>query len=117
MRRGRPAKFNDKEKWCPECEAWVALDGFGRKRSTASGRETYCKPCKAKKNQPYKTTYRRRKAHGITDADFQEMWVKQRGLCAVCDRSLLEPGTVKTGKTCIDHDHATNVIRGLLCES
>ena len=37
----------------------------------------------------------------------------QRGLCAIC---LIDIGMDKRDGECIDHDHNTDLIRGLLCK-
>jgi len=47
--------------------------------------------------------------HGTTVATLQAMHDAQRGLCAIC-RDSIDFATAH-----VDHDHATNEIRGLLC--
>ncbi len=54
--------------------------------------------------------------YGITLEQYTEMLLMQKGVCAICGL----PETASDGKgelkrLSIDHDHATNVIRGLLC--
>ena len=51
----------------------------------------------------------------LTPDDLQSMWNQQKGLCANngC-KTMLTMG--KSGY-CIDHDHATGVVRGLLCRN
>lgn len=44
---------------------------------------------------------------GLSSAEFKAMVRKHRGKCAVC--------RVLMGKICVDHDHATGRVRGLLC--
>jgi hypothetical protein len=46
--------------------------------------------------------------YGITVAQFNEMWDKQGGRCAICPRPF-----AKTPH--IDHCHISGKIRGLLC--
>lgn len=46
---------------------------------------------------------------GITLADYDAMMIEQVGRCAICDEAMLDPR--------IDHDHVTDVIRGLLCNT
>lgn len=46
--------------------------------------------------------------YGITVKDYAAMWVRQGGECAICGTPLDENAHV-------DHDHATGVVRGLLC--
>lgn len=52
---------------------------------------------------------RRYRDRGLTEAEYHELLATQDGLCAIC-RS--EPGHYALA---IDHDHATGVVRGLLC--
>ena len=49
--------------------------------------------------------------YGLTTAQREEMYRAQSGRCAVC-RGARESGDLK-----VDHDHATGVIRGLLCHA
>ena len=48
-----------------------------------------------------------RRIYGITLAHFNEMLEAQQGLCAICK---------EVPATEVDHNHATNEVRGLLCE-
>jgi hypothetical protein len=48
-----------------------------------------------------------RKVYGISWADYEAMFERQGGACAICKR---------TGVTlCVDHCHLTGEVRGLLC--
>lgn len=55
----------------------------------------------------YKSYWSRWSRYGITKADVEAMLTRQRGRCLGC-QILLE-------KPCIDHNHETGKIRGLLC--
>jgi hypothetical protein len=46
--------------------------------------------------------------YGITVADFDRMVASQDGRCWIC--RCVPPSTL-----CVDHDHKTGVVRGLLC--
>lgn len=48
---------------------------------------------------------------GITEEQYEELFQKQRGRCAICERPA---ETFKT-KLAVDHNHKTREIRGLLC--
>jgi hypothetical protein len=50
--------------------------------------------------------------HGITADEYHEMLTEQDGRCAIC---RLHP--VSVGPLCIDHDHDSREVRGLLCLS
>ena len=49
-------------------------------------------------------------SYGITLEDYNEMLASQKGVCAICNQPCA------TGrKLCVDHDHKTGKVRGLLC--
>lgn len=52
-------------------------------------------------------------SYGITPEDYDQMLKKQRGKCAIC--GLPDPGQKGKKFLCIDHDHKTGKVRGLLC--
>jgi hypothetical protein len=45
----------------------------------------------------------------LTQEDYAKLKKKQRGRCALCKRRKAK------GHLCVDHDHKTDKIRGLLC--
>jgi hypothetical protein len=49
--------------------------------------------------------------YGITEAEFEQQKQKQENRCAICRVEFSE-----TVKPCIDHNHATESRRGLLCQ-
>jgi hypothetical protein len=51
-----------------------------------------------------------RRKYGITIADYERMFEEQDGACAICGQPRPEERTLH-----VDHDHASGVIRGLLC--
>lgn len=56
------------------------------------------------KEMAYKTD----KTFDEVEAWFNKQWMKQQAQCAIC-------GKVFCDDDCIDHDHDTNELRGLLC--
>ena len=68
-----------------------------------------CKPCTSRRA---KKTYRSKK-YGLDDEAFAEILDRQLGGCAICS----EPHRpdVARGSLCVDHDHKTGAVRGLLC--
>lgn len=56
----------------------------------------------------------RLRKHGMTVEMYNAMLKKQKGVCAVCrTRRAWNRGGSDT--LCVDHDHATGKVRGLLC--
>jgi hypothetical protein len=49
---------------------------------------------------------RRKGLYGLTPVEHADLVARQKGLCAICN----EPKDL-----CIDHDHKTGQVRGLLC--
>ncbi len=49
---------------------------------------------------------RRKRLYGITQDQYEILSKKQSGLCAICKRNT---------PLCVDHNHQTGAIRGLLC--
>jgi hypothetical protein len=68
-----------------------------------SARQLHCKMCIPTKNDL--SRYRR---YGVTAPDVAVMFARQDGRCAIC-------GSVNPA--CVDHDHDTGFVRGLLCRT
>jgi hypothetical protein len=122
-------------KTCVICGKDKPKDCFGRSNSCLDGHRRQCKICmgeKIRKANPeriwaeaakYKAKSKAkmrdaqlRKDHGITQAQYLELLQRQGGKCAICgatDNGLTRWGTPANFH--VDHDHATGVIRGLLC--
>lgn len=67
-------------------------------------KEWYKKNKRKYQNWDYKRRY------GVTVEQYDQMLLKQNGLCAICGR------VDETGKRlAVDHSHETGKIRGLLC--
>lgn len=76
-----------------------------RKKITKNVRDWYAKnPGKAR-------TIRNKSRYGITDEDYNLLFTKQAGCCAVCGIHQSE----LRRKLDIDHCHKTKIVRGLLC--
>ena len=73
------------------------------------------------KNESMKQASRRAKDHnlmyfyGIDHAEYDRMNDSQGGLCAICHQPPRGGGPRKILHLCVDHDHATGKVRGLLC--
>lgn len=75
------------------------MDPTGEKRRERSKRS------QRKHHRRYLLKYE----HGMTVAEYDEMFVAQKGLCRACG------GPPDRKSLCVDHSHKTGEIRGLLC--
>ena len=105
-------------KKCIVCKKHKPLEDFGIDKSFRSGLKSACKKCiNERKRNYYKKDKRSnknvalKKNFGITIDEFEEMEKKQGGVCASCGN----PETKRKGTLCVDHNHETGEIRGLLC--
>lgn len=55
-----------------------------------------------------------KKHYGLTPECFNKMWAEQSGKCLICEIDMAPRGREKHA-ACIDHNHETGEIRGLLC--
>jgi len=76
--------------------------------------ERYRRKKKRMKDPKYRAKYRaaqlartRRRKYGISQEVFDEMLADQGERCLICRRKR---------KLCVDHDHETGEVRGLLCQ-
>lgn len=53
---------------------------------------------------------RQLRRYGITEATYQAMWTAVDGHCPICTKPFSS-----NRLACIDHDHETGQVRGLLC--
>lgn len=57
-----------------------------------------------------------RENYGMTPDEFNALWASQAGKCAICATPLMPKGR-QPNSVCIDHNHQTGEVRGLLCRS
>ena len=89
---------------CPECQKTKPAAEFNYHHDKTSGLVGVCKECLRSRNY--------QKRYGITIAEYNLMLEWQDGMCLIC--GIYHEDAVK-GKLVIDHDHSTNMVRGLLC--
>lgn len=117
-------------KRCRDCGDEKPLEEFPLHKGGKHGRHPLGKPCRGAqerrryqrdresllaqmRSDPKRKQRSRRMAlrrwHGMTLEEYEELWVRQSGCCAICERRML--------RLLVDHDHATGELRGLLCSS
>ncbi len=88
-------------------------------------RRVYHKKWRDANPDKVKVPYERKRAQrlkkfGLTLAQFNQMYASQEGLCGICEEPFKYyalGGPTKKEAVCVDHNHATGKVRGLLCSS
>ena len=72
----------------------------------------------AKKTPAKPPNYKRlEKVYGIKDYEYDKLVKEQNGVCFICHRDPRQFVVKKyRHNLCVDHDHNTGAIRGLLCK-
>lgn len=115
-------------KLCNTCKTVKPLSEFGLQR----GRPRHqCKECKRQESREWyaknidkkkalsraykyiKKDQDLRKGYGISLADYNKMLVEQSGCCKICQT----PRDKLKRDLCVDHNHVTGKVRGLLCDT
>ena len=103
-------------KKCRVCGEEKPLTEYHKAKGNADGHENRCKSCKHEANMADVEGRRRRsykyllkKEYNMTLADYDRMLEEQGGQCAICGTAEVD------GRFCVDHNHATGEVRGLLC--
>lgn len=111
---------------CKICYKDKAITAFTKNKKCLDGREHTCRTCtsiralkweeanfKKHKNSWLKNRF------GINGSAFDKKLEEQNGVCAICfgPETVRDPrrGTLK--QLCVDHNHITGKVRGLLCQS
>ena len=82
---------------------------YPEKRRPYKDRVAYFKQYHSEKeNKERERVGQLRRKYGITNEEYDEMFKKQDGRCLVC-------GETSDKVLCVDHDHKTGRVRGLLC--
>jgi len=57
--------------------------------------------------------------YGMSITQYDALWAAQQGQCAACGQveTATDPRTQEVRWLCVDHDHVTGKVRGLLCTS
>ena len=94
---------------CTTCRVSIPIAEFHVRAASVNGRAAQCRPCKVEHSRNSKLLSK----YGITHDDYEAMLRAQGGTCAFdhCESTGSGPGPGLV----VDHDHETNVVRGLLC--
>lgn len=98
---------------CTVCGATFMLAQSNAKRRRKTCGEPECQQENLRRlarAKPMRDVYR------ITEDDYQRMFRGQHGKCAICgETDPSNPTRATSDRLCVDHDHRSGTVRGLLC--
>ena len=94
-------------KKCNKCRKTKEISDFNVDKSQKDGLGWCCKSCRISPRRKC-DIYRK---YSLSPRQYEKLFEKHKGCCAICGRCQSELKRT----LCIDHDHKTREIRGLLC--
>lgn len=107
-------------KKCSRCKVVKSKSKFWKDRSRKDGLRHCCIACLRKDKQEKYEHYRnawRKSTYGVDDDWYNTKLEKQKGVCAICGKKETMKNSYGVRNLCIDHNHFTGQIRGLLCSN
>ncbi len=109
---------------CSKCLEIKSIENFSKKSSNTFGYHSWCHDCRRTYHRVYQSglprhpnrrvwEWKKRGIIGMTMERYEEMLEIQGRCCAICNRHEEELDRT----LCVDHNHATGEVRGLLCRS
>lgn len=95
------------EKHCPKCKT-SDLSRFGPNKTRPDGLQTYCRECIKQYRRPRNRSYHMKHLYDLTEQQYETRLAQQRGNCLLCGDPPRQERLV------VDHDHSTEMVRGLI---
>lgn len=115
---------NQKANICRKCGIEKPITEFWLKKGNRSGHHNECKVCFENRRRAYRKArpdialnQSLRDRFGITLDEYKQKLLQQKGVCAICGKPETLTFKGKLRSLSVDHNHITNQIRGLLCDS
>ena len=102
-------------KKCAKCQETKPKTEYHKNSTTEDGLTNYCKPCKNDYNKRYRGNrphVDRMRKYGVCEQQWDIMMKRCGGKCELCGG---DNGPKKS--LCVDHNHETGEVRGLLCSN
>lgn len=120
-RKSNEPHINEKGQLCCTCKERKPFSEFGKDRSTNNGIDRRCKRCKRELHTRWRNENRDeykdrlrvnhlKNRFGLTREQFTSIMEAQDDKCAICRKEF-----ASAADTCVDHDHITEAVRGILC--
>ena len=111
--------------WCKQCNSKACRE-YNQTKEGIATRRKYQRSEKGKQTQKrYAATVNGRRSrrnnsfkskYGFTLEQYEQMFIVQKGLCAICTKPETAKNRYGLRFLAIDHNHSTGKIRSLLCD-
>jgi len=95
---------------CSTCRGWKSPAAFAKNKQQKSGLNYACKACMRLSTRKHSLPSK----YGITAERFEAMMEAQSGACACCGLVFAQDAP-PSGRACVDHNHSSGEVRGILC--
>lgn len=99
-------------KTCATCKKEYPLSEFYKDKTKKDGLTIRCKECSRLNKRKNGRKADLKKRYNLSTEEYEYISFKQGHVCAICNEQ-----SQNGKKLCVDHDHKTNAIRGLLCNN
>jgi hypothetical protein len=104
-------------KVCNKCNIEFSVNDFYRSKNSKDGYLNKCKKCVydscykdiSEDKKLIRKMYKIKYSYGLTKEQYIDLKTKCNNACSICGN--------KERKLCVDHNHTTGKVRGLLCKS
>lgn len=108
-------------KECSICKEIKPYELFVKRNNRENAYQCYCKKCHNDKmrnsyNSNKMKDYDLKRSYGIDLEFYENMFKEQNGCCKICNKHINELNQKHKKNLCVDHNHETMKIRGLLCD-
>jgi hypothetical protein len=104
-------RAENKDKISEQKKQWDIDNMENSKQYYVNNKEKYKQRYVNNKDEQKERFFKRK--YGLTLEQYTEIYNKQYGKCAICGKHQ----TKLKQALCVDHDHITNIVRGLLCSN
>ena len=108
-------------KQCNICNETKPYSEFVKRSNRSNGYQPYCKKCHNDKMRDIYCSdrmkdYDLKRQYGIDLKEYERLFSLQNGKCAICEKHISEINKKHKKHLCVDHNHQTGKVRGLVCD-
>jgi hypothetical protein len=118
--------MEDQTKYCKFCDRTLPLSEYNKmgprlqsrcRKCQSDYHKTYVRKVDKLKRAEANRKWRLQKEFGISLEEYDVLLEKQNGVCAICGltEKMFHHNSKRPWPLCVDHDHQTGKVRGLLC--